>query len=80
MKGLRGDIGTIEWFLWTLPSTLLVGLVAAWRKHEKKRTAAALGGAHRDAGQSADDEAIFHGDLGAILRRQMPGAADTDPP
>lgn len=40
---------------------------------------AAVGEAHGDARQSADDEATLHGDLGAILRRQMPGAADTDP-
>ena len=36
--------------------------------------------AHGDARQSGDGEAVLHGDLGAILRRQMPGAADTDPP
>jgi hypothetical protein len=40
---------------------------------------AALGKAHGDARQSGDDEAIPHGGLGAILRRQMPGA-DIDPP
>jgi hypothetical protein len=58
---------------------ILNDLETAWRKHEKKRTAAALGGAYRAAGQSGDVEAILHGDLGAILRRQMPGAADIDP-
>jgi hypothetical protein len=74
------DIVSIEWFLWSLPLTLLVGLVAEWRKEEKKRRAAALGRAYGDARQSGDVEAILHGDLGAILRRQMPGAADTGPP
>ena len=66
------DRGAIGWFLWSLPSTLLVGLVVVWRKEEKKRRAAALGRAHGDARHSADDETILHGDLGAILRRQMP--------
>jgi hypothetical protein len=77
---LRMDRGAIGWFLWSLPSTLLVGLVVVWRKEEKKRRAAALGRAHGDARQSADDEAILHDDLGAIIRRQMQGAAETDPP
>jgi cytochrome c-type biogenesis protein CcmH/NrfF len=74
------DIVSIEWFLWSLPLTLLVGLVVVWRKEEKKRRAAALGRAHGDARQSGDAEAILHGDLGAILRHQMPGSVDTDPP
>jgi hypothetical protein len=67
------DWPTIEWFLWSLPLTLLVGLVVVWRKEEKKRRAAALGRAHGEARQSGDVEAILHGDLGAILRRQVPG-------
>jgi|SoimicmetaTmtHPB_FD_contig_31_12095828_length_281_multi_4_in_0_out_0_1 cytochrome c-type biogenesis protein CcmH/NrfF len=74
------DWPTIEWYLWSLPLTLLVGLAVVWRKDEKKRRAAAIGRAHGEAGQSGDVEAILHGDLGEILRRQMPGAADTDPP
>jgi hypothetical protein len=60
--------------------SLLAELLLAWRKQEKKRRAAALRGAHGDARETDDDEAILHGDLGAILRRQMPGAADIDPP
>ena len=56
----------LPWLLWS-------------RKHEKKRRAAALRGTHGDARETDDDEAIFHGDLGAILSRQMPGAVDTDP-
>ena len=44
-----------------------------WREEQEETEGAALGGAHGDARQSADDEEILHGDLGAILRRQMPG-------
>ncbi len=57
----------------------LIYLGTMWERRQKKRRAAALGRAHGDAGQSGDDEAIFHGDLGAILRRQMQAAAETDP-
>ena len=43
-----------------------VAVLAAWSWAERRKT-------HGDAGQSADDKAILHNDLGAILRRQMPG-------
>jgi hypothetical protein len=62
--------GPAWWWLW------LAGAVA----YGAFLVMAALGEAHGDAGQPGDAEALLHGDLGAILRRQMPGAADTDPP
>jgi hypothetical protein len=62
--------GPAWWWLW------LAGAVA----YGAFLVMAALDKADGDAGHSADAEAILHGDLGAILGRQMPGAADTDPP
>ena len=59
--------GPAWWWLW------LAGAVA----YGAFLVMAAVGEADGDARHSADDEAILHGDLGAILRRQMPGAADT---
>ena len=61
--------GPAWWWLW------LAGAVA----YGAFLVVAAQAKADGDARHSADDEAILHGDLGAILRRQMPGAADTDP-
>jgi hypothetical protein len=67
-------------FVFGLLVQLIVELVLVWRKEEKKRRAAALGRAHGDARQSGDGEAILHGDLGAILRRQTPGRLMPIPP
>ena len=72
------DIGSmVALFVYLVLAFLLPWLLWS-RKQEKKRRAAALRGAHGDARETDDDEAILHGDLGAILRRQKPGAADTE--
>jgi hypothetical protein len=70
----------MTWIVVAALLQLVIEAAVAWRKEEKKRRAAALGGARGDVGPSGDAEAILHGDLGAILRRQMPTAADTRPP